>query len=204
MKLEEFNNVYNMSYDQYCDYLTQKYGSGLSDYFTKSWNPNPKCKRTKEGLFAHHVDEDKMIMLSEKKIAQMCPFEWQLKDRIVYCDYLEHLFLHSLICKFPNVNKIPNVDVGIGGVVNFLVPELNDMYSGFPVSQPWKQNCFNVVKNDFDVYLAIIEYFIKWLKETRKDQSVSILLTSFNKKFGLWSADKNEAVFKEIRNIWNK
>lgn len=204
MKLEEFNNVYNMSYDQYCDYLTQKYGSGLSDYFTKSWNPNPKCKRTKEGLFAHHVDEDKMIMLSEKKIAQMCPFEWQLKDRIVYCDYLEHLFLHSLICKFPNVNKIPNVDVGIGGVVNFLVPELNDMYSGFPVSQPWKQNCFNVVKNDFDVYLVIIEYFIKWLKETRKDQSVSILLTSFNQKFGLWSTDKNEAVFNEIRSIWNK
>lgn len=204
MKLEEFNNVYNMSYDQYCDYLTQKYGSGLSDYFTKSWNPNPKCKRTKEGLFAHHVDEDKMIMLSEKKIAQMCPFEWQLKDRIVYCNYLEHLFLHSLICKFPNVNKIPNVDVGIGGVVNFLVPELNDMYSGFPVSQPWKQNCFNVVKNDFDVYLVIIEYFIKWLKETRKDQSVSILLTSFNQKFGLWSTDKNEAVFKEIRSIWNK
>lgn len=204
MKLEEFNNICNMSYDQYCDYLTQKYGSGLSDYFTKSWNPNPKCKRTKEGLFAHHVDEDKMIMLSEKKIAQMCPFEWQLKDRIVYCDYLEHLFLHSLICKFPNVNKIPNVDVGIGGVVNFLVPELNDMYSGFPVSQPWKQNCFNVVKNDFDVYLVIIEYFIKWLKETRKDQSVSVLLTSFNQKFGLWSTDKNEVVFKEIRNIWNK
>lgn len=204
MKLEEFNNVYNMSYDQYCDYLTQKHGSGLSDYFTKSWNPNPKCKRTKEGLFAHHADEDKMIMLCEKKIAQMCPFEWQLKDRIVYCDYLEHLFLHSLICKFPNVNKIPNVDVGIGGVVSFLVPELNDMYSGFPVSQPWKQNCFNVVKNDFDVYLAIIEYFIKWLKETRKNQSVSILLTSFNQKFGLWSTDKNEAVFKEIRNIWNK
>lgn len=204
MNRQEFDVVKDYNYDQYCDYLTQKYGSGLSDYFTKSWNPNPKCKRTKEGLFAHHVDEDKMIMLSEKKIAQMCPFEWQLKDSIVYCDYLEHLFLHSLICKFPNVNRVPNVDVGIGGVVNFLVPELNDMYSGFPVSQPWKQNCFNVVKDDFDVYLVIIEYFIKWLKETRKDQSVSVLLTSFNQKFGLWSTDKNEVVFEEIRNIWNK
>ena len=72
---------------------------------TKSFNPNQKCKRTKEGLFAHHKMEDRMVMLSEKLIAMMFPFEWQQKHNIVYCDYLEHLLLHVLICKFPSEKR---------------------------------------------------------------------------------------------------
>ena len=97
MKMDEYVKVKDMTYDEYCDYLQKKYGIGLADYMTKSFNPNPRCKRTKEGLVAHHKAEDKMIMLSTKEIAQHYPFEWQKKEEIVYCDYLEHLLLHVLI-----------------------------------------------------------------------------------------------------------
>jgi hypothetical protein len=100
MNMAEFQQIKNMTYEQYCDYLQEKYGIGLADYMTKSYNVNTKCKRTKDGLVAHHKTEDKMIMLSTKEYAQMCPFEWQQKENIVYCDYLEHLLLHVLICKF--------------------------------------------------------------------------------------------------------
>ena len=202
MKIDEFEKVRNLNYDQYCDYLRSKYGIGLCDYFTSSWKKNPKVTRTKDGLFAHHVAEDKMVMLSEVKIAKLCPMEWQSKENLVYCDYLEHLFLHYLICKFPNPNKVPNADVGIGGVIAFLVPKLNDMYSGFPIKQNWEINCFNKVKDDLDVYLEIIKDFISWIKIAKPEMSVKCLFTSFNEQFKLWSAKNNVAVFEKILNIW--
>ncbi len=52
-----------------------------------------------------------------------------------YCDYLEHLFLHILICENPSEEKNRNEDVGTGGVVNFIAPELNDLYSGWKTKQ---------------------------------------------------------------------
>ncbi len=105
MDMSEYQKVRNLTYLEYCDYLQDKYGIGLADYMTKSYNMNPKCKRTKEGLIAHHKKEDTMIMLSTKAFAQICPFEWQKKENIVYCDYLEHLLLHVLICKYPSNEK---------------------------------------------------------------------------------------------------
>lgn len=55
----------------------------------------------------------------DRNIAQRYPFEWQKKENIVYCDYLEHLLLHVLICMYPSEDKIPGVSVGIGGIVTF-------------------------------------------------------------------------------------
>ena len=46
--MNEYLKVKNFTYLEYCDYLQDKYGIGLSDYMTKSYNPNPKCKRTRE------------------------------------------------------------------------------------------------------------------------------------------------------------
>lgn len=58
MNMIEYLKVKDYTYSEYCDYLQSKYGIGLADYMTKSFNPNPKCKRTKEGLIAHHKEED--------------------------------------------------------------------------------------------------------------------------------------------------
>ena len=66
MDLQEYNKVKELKYLEYCDYLQKKYGIGKCDYMTKSWNLNPKCKRTSEGLVAHHKYEDHAIMLSTK------------------------------------------------------------------------------------------------------------------------------------------
>ena len=196
--MSEYLTVKDFSYLEYCDYLQNKYGIGLDDYMTKSYNPKAKCKRTKEGLLAHHKKEDTMILLSTKKVAMMCPFEWQLRENIVYCDYLEHLLLHILICKYPSDEKVDIVKVGFGGVVNFIVPELNDLYSGWETGQAWRKNCHNKVKNDKDVYMQLLKQFI----ENEKDDAnfdISILCRSFNESFGLWSDEQNSKLYAEIR-----
>ena len=200
MNMEEYMHVKDFTYLKYCDYLQKKYGIGLSDYMTKSWNKNKKVTRTKEGLLAHHKMEDRMIMLSTKEFAMMCPFEWQSKENIVYCDYLEHLLLHILICKYPSPDKVEGVDVGIGGVINFLVPELNDLYSGWTTSQAWRKTCHDKVINDKDVYLALLEQFID-NEKSKDDFNVEMLFSSFNETYGGWDSRKNMPLYKEIKKI---
>lgn len=91
MKIIEFEKVKDMTYLEYCDYLQEKYGVGLVDYMTKSFTKNKRVSRTSEGLVAHHKAEDKMMLLSNKSFAERYPYEWQKKENIVYCDYLELL-----------------------------------------------------------------------------------------------------------------
>lgn len=198
MNISEYKSVKNYTYLEYCDYLQAKYGIGLANYMTKSYNSNPKCKRTQEGLIAHHKKEDTMIMLSNKEIAQRYPFEWQLKENIVYCDYLEHLLLHVLICKYPSDDKSSCIYAGIGGVVDFIVPELNDLYSGWITNQAWRKNCHNRVLADKEVYLSILRQFID-IEETTQNFDIDILCHSFNQRYGLWSDRKNKKLYAEIR-----
>ncbi len=197
MNLGEYEKVKNLSYLEYCDYLQQKYGIGLCDYMTKSWNKNPKCSRTKDGLMAHHKYEDHAIMLSEKEHAIKNPYEWQLAKNIVYCDYLEHLLLHILICEYPSKDRNMFEAVGIGGIIEFIVPELNDLYSGWETRQAWRKNCHNLIINDKDVYLVLLKRF----KSSCKNYpfyTKDCLYTSFNESFGLWSRKQNKKIFKEI------
>lgn len=164
MDLQEYNKVKELKYLEYCDYLQKKYRIGKCDYMTKSWNLNPKCKRTSEGLVAHHKYEDHAIMLSTKIFAMLNPFEWQKAENIIYCDYLEHLFLHILICENPSKEKNRTEDIGTGGIVNFIAPELNDLYSGWETKQQWRKNMHDKVKNDKTVYLALIKRFKNFQK----------------------------------------
>lgn len=44
MKMTEFLQVKEMTYLEYCDYLQKKYGIGLADYMTKSFNKNQRFR----------------------------------------------------------------------------------------------------------------------------------------------------------------
>lgn len=203
MNIDEYYLVKNMSYLKYCDYLQKKYGIGLSDYFTENYSKNPKCSRTDEGLVIHHKDENKAVNLSQKACAQKNPFEWQTKEHLVYCDYLEHLFLHILICR-EYFKYSTFEELGVGGIVNYLVPELNDVYSGWIPEIQWQQNCFDRIKNDKDVYLLVLNEFIDWYKSEDNNFSynLNVLHTSFNERYGYWSKDNNASLFAEIDELW--
>ena len=194
MQMQEYLNVKDMSYRVYCSYLQNKYGIGLADYMTKSYNDNPKCKRTKEGLFAHHLYEDEGILLSDKVFAKMYPFEWQEKQNIVYCDYLEHLLLHILI--FRDNGSPEYLDSGLGGAISFIIPELNDIYSGWQPTQNWKINVRARIIDDKNVYLAILKLLLSLNPSLKPD-----LYSSRNEEYGVWSAMQNGIIFSDIDSL---
>ena len=200
MDILEYNKIKHLNYLEYCDYLQNKYGIGLADYMTKDWVKSRKPSRTKDGLLIHHKYEDHAIMLSNEKYAKLNPYEWQTAKNLVYCDYLEHLFLHILICENPSKNKNNHEVVGLGGVVNFLVPELNDIYSGFQTQQSWRQTCHKKVINDKNVYLTLIKRFKDNYCE-KQHLAINCLFSSFNAGFGKWRPQNNNEIYKEIRDI---
>lgn len=197
MKQNEYDIVKNLNYLQYCEYLQNKYGVGLCDYFTKSWSRNAKISRTNEGLFVHHKYEDHAIMLSTPNYAKENPFEWQTAKNMVYCDYLEHLYLHILICENPSPNKNKLDCVGIGGIINYIVPQLNDLYSGWVPKKAWLNSCFNLVKSDKDMYLTLLKRFKKTCSNY-KFYTKDCLFTSENNGYGTWDINNNKPLFDEI------
>lgn len=196
MDIKEYEKVKNYTYLEYCNYLQQKYGVGLCDYMKPNWTKNPKVTRTKDGLYVHHKYEDHAIMLGNPEYAQKNPYEWQKKENLVYCNLLEHLLLHQLICEYPAKNTNDNEQVGMGGIVNFIVPELNDVYSGWVSKLPWQQNCHKAIINNRDVYLLILKRY----KEFHNNNPLITqwLLKSYNKQYGLWSDQKNSSLYEEI------
>ena len=97
--------ILELSYDEYVDILLEKYGRVPGDYFTDSSfrKKNKKINRSKDGLWCHHIDEDKVPNLSRKPvrvrdyIEDIDPFEYQKAERLVYCNYIEHMLLHMKI-----------------------------------------------------------------------------------------------------------
>lgn len=200
MNLKEYNEVKNLSYLEYCDYLQKKYGISQVPYFTKNGSKNPKAKRTKDGLMIHHKMEDHAVLLSKFEIAVNYPYEWQLPENLVYCDYLEHLFLHILICENPSPERDPIQDVGISGIIQFIVPELNDVYSGYQSSQEWRRKCHSLIENNKDVYLELLKR-LKLDYKNNPSFQVESLFTSLNATFKTWPLEKNQALFNEIEKL---
>ena len=200
MNLQEYDKIKNLSYLEYCDYLQKKYGVSSVPYFSISWSKNPKATRTSEGLVIHHKFEDHAIMLGDPKFASANPYEWQLPENLIYCDYLEHLLLHIMICENPAPDHNELEAVGIGGVINFIAPELNDVYSGWVTKQGWRLACHNKVINDKNVYLELLKRF-KHNCSNYPLYTDKCLFTSFNAQFGLWDPKNNIPLFKEINNL---
>ena len=69
-------------------------------------------------------------MLCNDKFAVNNPFEYQKAGRLVYCNLLEHLLLHVKIAENPSPDANENELPGIGGAINFICKDLNDIYSG--------------------------------------------------------------------------
>lgn len=158
----------DMKYGDIVAALLKKYGKAKHDYFkdTNCTTKNKLASRTDEGLYCHHIDEDKAIMLCRDEYASKNPFEYQKANRLVYCNLLEHLILHTKIAEEPQ-NKDANKDElqGIGGAVAFLCKELNDIYSGKEYDDEWRQKIAAQVKDGFDDYILVLKHLWSVVKE---------------------------------------
>ena len=200
MDKQEYEKVKKFTYLEYCDYLQLKYGIGSCDYMRPSWIKNPKISRSKDGLFAHHKYEDHAIMLANKNFAMRNPYEWQLAKNIVYCDYLEHLLLHILICEYPAKDKNKFEAVGIGGVVNYIVPMLNDYYSGWRTKLTWLKICLDKIEDNIDLYLQLLSRFKKNCNKY-PTYTEDCLYKSENAQYGTWDIENNKKLFDKIAKL---
>ena len=154
---------WDMTYDEYVQYLLDKYGGALDNYFrTKECrSKNPNISRTMEGLECHHIDENKYIHLSTPEFARQ-HWESQKYDRLVYADKIEHLLLHIKItlenCPQYNPNADPDTeraDCGFDSGCTCIIGTINQWFE-FPPEIDWKADMFNKIKDRFDDYCTIL------------------------------------------------
>lgn len=163
MESTEIKNQLKMTYDELVDYLLKKYGPAQYDYFRNESckSKNSKVSRTNEGLYCHHIDENKAILLSNDKFAINNPFEYQKANRLVYCNVLEHLILHIKIVEEPKNENANQMEIQvIGGAVCFICPQINDYFNGYEFKQQYLINIFSLIENNFNDYIDILKYFL--------------------------------------------
>ncbi|WP_250130214.1 hypothetical protein [Jeotgalicoccus sp. WY2] len=134
-RLNGYLLLLGLTYYEAVKYLLAKYGPATNDYFNeKSYSrflrgeiksiTRRKYQRTFEGLYCHHIDENKFENLSNfdyiKKYRY--PFFYHKKERLVYCDLFEHLILHTLIA------EETNTEFGLSGYIVFLFPMAGEWY----------------------------------------------------------------------------
>lgn len=163
MESTEIKNQLKMTYDELVDYLLKKYGPAQYDYFCNESckSKNSKVSRTNEGLYCHHIDENKAILLSNDKFAVNNSFEYQKANRLVYCNVLEHLILHIKIVEESKNENANQMEIqGIGGAVCFICPQINDYFNGYEFKQQYLINILSLIENNFNDYIDILEYFL--------------------------------------------
>lgn len=177
MESTEIKNQLKMTYDELVDYLLKKYGLAQYDYFCNESckSKNSKVSRTNEGLYCHHIDENKAILLSNDKFAVNNPFEYQKANRLVYCNVLEHLILHIKIVEEPKNENANQMEIqGIGGAVCFICPQINDYFNGYEFKQQYLINIFSLIENNFNDYIDILEYFLDVVEKNPIYKSIVI------------------------------
>lgn len=197
--MTEIEKLLAMNYESVCNYLKNKYGNVPKDYFLDKTitKKTQGITRGKEGLYIHHIDEDKTILLSTPEWAKKSPFDYQKANRLVYCNLLEHLVLHIKIFEYPHPNKNPMMNVGVGGIYSFIVPELNDIYSGIQYKELWKQK---VIEN----IISLKNEYFKCIKKLIELDFPYSLLNSFNAKYGLWKNENNKEIYEQLKKLGAK
>ena len=160
----------DLDYLDLCKFLQYKYGTPKGNYFlTESCEfKNNSIERESEGLFLHHINENTHILLSKPDYAVEAPFEYQKAENLCYCNYLEHMILHMKIVKeyltTENIEKYRCLP-GIGELIDFIVPEINDYVNGYQYERDWQIKALSLVdKKSFKQLKSSLYDIIWWVK----------------------------------------
>ncbi len=206
MNSDEFMDEMLMDYDEQIEYLLNKYGRAKYDYFynEKCKSINIKVKRTQEGLFCHHIDESTYVNISKKEIAQQYPFSIQKADRLVYCNYLEHLLLHMKIGEIRfRKKRIQGQEFRtVGDFVTpglvFICGQLNELYEKNGSSQSWRMRCYQEVEDNFKDYIFALNQFIVHSKGPCEDKESEVFSFSVLMLKKLLSSNMQGETVKKI------
>lgn len=160
----ELEKQLKMSYKEQCLYLQEKYGLPAYDYFVtqECKSKNRKISRTAEGLFCHHVAEAIPRSggnLGEPHMARISPYEYQKRENLCYCNYLEHLMLHLKMnvmhrSTFEWPQQIKRFFNSLGFF--WICQDINDLFANGGSEQKWRNDCYQVIKDNFEDYVDIL------------------------------------------------
>lgn len=181
MNYQNYLEIKDFKYEQYVEYLINKYGEVPGDYCSAGFSPNENIKRKQsDNLYIHHIREDKVAGLSDMTVAATAPFEYQQAKNLVYCNLLEHILLHIMIGE-------QNQGLGFGGAQKMIM-QANDIYAEEnEVLEELKVRC----ENSMAAYSTQEEYIITLLNELTEtlqisDRALCVLGTGLGKtKLGL-------------------
>lgn len=178
-KLAEYKKLLSMNYDDAVETLLQKYGPALDNYFKeKSYAKfldgiNKSIgigahTRTADGLYVHHIDEINYLNISNKFYIEKYkyPFEVHKKERLVYCDLIEHGILHVLIA------IESSFEYGFPGYVDYIRPEIEVWYLDKETpTHDWQKNCYSKSYLEPEDTFEILDKMNNILKEKLSDSS---------------------------------
>lgn len=147
---KEYLDLLTKNYEEAVDWLLQKYAPAQDDYFRESSYQRfmngeiknitrGKASRTNEGLYCHHIDEIEWLKISDQNFVKeyKIPFENQRKNRLVYCDLIEHAILHVLII------KETSFEYGYPGYEAYLKKLIEEWYLDEKIPNPeWMKKCY--------------------------------------------------------------
>ena len=155
MTIDEYNSIKDYSYMEYIDYLNNKYGHLKYPYGSS------KNKRSLDGLFIHHIGEDVIPSLSSAENKKLYP-EYQIPSMLVYCNFIEHLFLHILIGE-----KTGNIsNLGLDGPKGFIIPQLIKYFRGGDKNANINPSYYSVIENSYDVFKILLARYNAIVRET--------------------------------------
>ena len=163
-----------MPYNELLNYLTKKYGPAKYDYFStpECKSKNKKASRSSEGLYCHHMDEDKGVNLTSAFHAVRQPFEWQRKERLVYCNALEHMLLHMKIDVLRQNKEMSSpMDIEIfftSHGVHMVCKTINGLFADDKPANGWRMKCYNEIKENYDDYICIVRAFMLYIEKNYK------------------------------------
>lgn len=174
MDKSELLKEIKMPYNELLNYLTKKYGPAKYDYFStpECKSKNKKAFRSSEGLYCHHMDEDKGVNLASAFHAVRQPFEWQRKERLVYCNALEHLLLHMKIDVLRQNKEMSSpMDIEIfftSHGVHMVCKTINGLFADDKPANGWRMKCYNEIKENYDDYICIVRAFMLYIEKNYK------------------------------------
>lgn len=162
-----YKTLMDMSYAQLVTKFLNEYGHATNSYFeensyvnfvneTSNVKPiNNRVSRTSEGLYCHHIQENKYRNMSQIDVCRetKVPFEAQQAKNLVYCNLIEHAILHAKIA------QETNFEFGIFGYIFFLRNQIVNWYiiqdNNIRIHE---QSCYNVARLSLEDTERVINY----------------------------------------------
>ena len=172
MQQKELLEEFRMSYEELAKYLLRKYGPAKYDYFSTEdcTSKNKRTSRASEGLYCHHIREDIGDNLSVTAYARSSPFSWQKAENLLYCNALEHLILHIKITilrmAVKKTSSLLSLSKPFMPGVYMVATTINDLKMSAGGNQPWRQKCYNEIRDNYVDYLKILCAAVEFMNNT--------------------------------------